>query len=178
MTSPTGNRWVNQDTKEVANPDNIQTDLAGNMHKQKYGPLVTGEGEPPKQPTAASTPTGQAGEPITAGDAGTVIDGLEGEVEVEGDELPEIDRPKLGTAVEQPSTSDLAASAEATAAIEQAKLDIRELNRQATKGDKATQRAAMAALKQIAKDEYGREDGGREPLKRILARYGFANPNR
>lgn len=178
MTTPTGNRWVDQDTGKVANEDNIQTDLAGNMHKQKYGPLVTGEGAPPTPAEPTTPPTGQAGAPITTGDAGTVIGGLEGEVEVEGEDLPEIGRPQFGAAVEQPSTSDLGVAAAATEAIEKAKLEIRELNRQATKGDKATQRAATAALKQIAKDEYGRADGGRDPLKRILARYGFANPNK
>ena len=125
---------------------------------------------------APAPPDGSVGSPITAGDAGAVIAGNEGEVEVEGDELPEVGRPKLGVAV-QPA-GDLAAAAVATEAIERAKIEIRELNRQATKGDKQTQRAATAALKQIAKDEYGREDGGRDPLKRILARYGFANPNK
>lgn len=177
MTTPTGNRWVDQDTGKVANPDNIQTDLAGHSQKQKYGPLVTGEGNPPEKtsPTSEPSPTsqGQAGSPITAGDAGTLIQGNEGEVEVEdGDELPDVGRPKLGTGIVDRPDHIAAENAE----IEQAKLDIRELNRQATKGDKSTQKAAKAALEQIAVAEYGRPDGGREPLKRILARYGYANP--
>jgi len=171
MTSPTGNRWVDQDTGKLANEGNIQTDLAGHGQKAKYGPLVTGEGNPPAKPAESPTTAGQAGSPITATDAGTAIEGAEGEVEVQEGELPEIERPVLGTGVTQQT-------AEATAAIEKAKLEIRELNRQATKSDPATKRAATAALKQIAKDEYGRKDGGREPLKRILARYGFANPNK
>jgi hypothetical protein len=152
MTSPTGNRWVNQDTKDVANPDNIQTDLPGNPGKVKYGPAVTGEGEPP-QPTEVGVPV--AGVPdVMARDEGMI----------EPSKLGPLDQGKT----------------EQNAEIEQAKLDIRNYRRVLAdpKGTKAAKAAAEAQLGQIAAKEYARADGGRDPVKRALARAGFANPTK
>lgn len=102
--------------------------------------------------------------------------GEEGEVEVT--EPPEIEGRKLGPSIE-PSTKEANLAAE-NAVLEQTKLTIRELNRQMTgpKVDKTVKKATDAALKELAKQEYGREDGGREPIKRILSRYGYGNPNK
>lgn len=179
MTAPTGNRWVNQDTGEIANPDNIQTDLPGHSKKVKYGPLVTGEGEEPTPAAPSSKPTGTAGTDVEQDGVGELtapLPGEEGEQEVT--DLPEIEGRKLGPSLE-PSTAE-ANLAAANAQLEQAKLTIRELNRQATapKGDKTTRKAAATALEEMAKQEYGRADGGRDPVKRILARYGYGNPNK
>lgn len=124
-------------------------------------------------------PTGTAGTDVEQDGVGELtapLPGEEGEQEVT--DLPEIEGRKLGPSVE-PSTAE-ANLAAANAQLEQAKLTIRELNRQATapKGDKTTRKAAATALEEMAKQEYGRADGGRDPVKRILARYGYGNPNK
>lgn len=188
MTAPTGNRWVDQDklaetgdpSKSIANVDNIQTDLPGHSKKVKYGPLVTGiwpegqgpkPGEQPSSPPAGVEPQGVVGQVIP-------FPGEQGEEEVEGDELPELEGRKVGPAIEQPRPTP--ANVAETAAIEQAKLSIRELNRELKdpKSAKPVKSAADAALKGIAQQEYARPDGGREPVKRILSRYGYGNPNK
>jgi hypothetical protein len=128
------------------------------------------------QPTAP--PAGEAGTELDDGNIGQAITGgADGEQEV-ADVLPDIEGRRFGPAVEPAAATE--AIAQANAALERDKLQIRQLNREATaaKGDKMTKKAADAALKQIAQAEYGRPDGGREPIKRILARYGYANPNK
>jgi hypothetical protein len=145
----------------------------------KYGPQVLADSPAGAPSTPPSAPT-DAGTPI-AGEAGTPTEPLpgdEGEVEVEG-ELPEIEGRKLGPELE-PSSSTADAIAAANRDLERQKLTIRELNRQATnkQTDKTVQKAAQVALADIATQEYGRADGGRDPIKRILARYGYANPNK
>jgi len=168
MSEPTGNRWVNQDTGEIANKDNIQTDLPGNPGKVKYGPSVTGQGDAPVAVTAPiselkwdDTPGPVMMGSLATPDATT--------------ELPEIEGRKLGSAV-----LDQGAIAQ-NAEIEQLKLDVRNLRRIVTdkkKGTPEARAAAEARLGQIATTEYGRPDGGREPIKRALSAAGFGNPNK
>ena len=156
MTSPTGNRWVNQDTGELANKDNVQTDLPGNPAKIKYGPSVTGAGEPPAElPVGAELP-GAAQEAEHEALVNVMVN--------EGRKLGPLDQ---GQSVQN-------------AELEQAKLDIRNYRRVAVdpKSAKDAQAAAKARLGQIAAAEYAREDGGRGPVKAALARAGFANPNK
>jgi hypothetical protein len=190
VTAPTGNRWVDQDklaatgdpSKSIANVDNIQTDLPGHSKKVKYGPMVTGdwpEGQGPKPDVQPST-SQAAGAELAQGVVGQVIPfpGEQGEEEVQDDELPELEGRKVGPAIEQARPTP--ANAAETAAIEQTKLSIRELNRDLTnaKSAKPVKLAAAAALKGIAEQEYARPDGGRDPVKRILARYGYGNPKK
>jgi len=170
MSEPTGNRWVNQDTGEIANKDNIQTDLPGNPGKVKYGPSVTGQGDAPVAVTAPvvipqpgdalAWPAGEPMGSLVTPDATT--------------ELPEIEGRKLG-----PAVLDQGATAQ-NAEIEQLKLDVRNLRRASTdtKGTRETRAAADAELGQIAMREYGRPDGGRGPIKRALSAAGFGNPTK
>jgi hypothetical protein len=148
---------VNQDTGEIANPDNIQTDLPGNPAKAKYGPAVTGVGEPPL-PSSAAPPPAKAvpvrvGEPLGAFESPDAT-----EFDEEGTEPAAFETRKLGP-LDQ-------GQKEANAELEHPK---------STKAEKA---AAEAQLGQVAAVEYGRPDGGREPIKRALARAGYANPQR
>lgn len=189
MTAPTGNRWVDQDklaatgdpSKSIANVDNIQTDLPGHSKKVKYGPMVTGEWPEGQGPKSDVQPSSQAVGAEPQGIVGQVIPfpGEQGEEEVADDELPELEGRKVGPAIEQPRPQAQANPAE-TAAIEQTKLSIRELNRELkdAKSAKPVKLAAAAALQGIAEQEYARPDGGREPVKRILARYGYGNPKK
>jgi len=176
MTSPTGNRWVNQDTGEIANKDNIQTDLPGNPAKAKYGPEVTGEGEPPAATEAPRVPVKSprvaVGESLGAFEDGEELrDNPAGE-SIAAAAAVHAESRKLGP-LDQGKT-------EANAELEQLKLDIRNFRRVAidVKSPKDAVAAAQAQLGQIAAIEYGRQDGGRAPIKAALARAGFANPNR
>lgn len=185
MTAPTGNRWVDQDklaetgdpAQSIANPDNIQTDLPGHGQKVKYGPLVTENGDPPA--TTAVKPGPGVGQPIMPFEETTDPAGEERELEPgeQGEHEVLDEGRKLGPAV---TAQDPVRLAQEQAGLQLLKEQIRGLNKTFTapKTVAAERRVAKAALESLAKAEYARPDGGRSPVKTILARYGFGNPNK
>lgn len=142
----TGNRWVNQDTGQIANPGNVQSDMATVPMAQKFGPAVLGD---------ASAPVSDSPSAAVAG----------------AEELPELEGRALGPAVRAETPDQLEAQR-----LETDKLRIRSFGKNLKDPDKGTQKMAQQALAAEAKREYGRADGGRRAIKAVLSSYGFSKP--
>lgn len=184
MTEPTGNRWNDPDTiwdekgklrppqeRKIANPRNLMLDTyqGKDAAKLKYGPAVLNNPDDEVEEidkAAVSAAAGQVG-------AQAALEGVKTE------ELTEV-RPSLGTAFQQKEPLQEPPAPDLPAAdgppfdddYEVVRADIKKLGGKAKQGDPA----ATSELNKIAETEYDREDGGRLPIKRLLASYGVGRP--
>lgn len=157
MTAPTGNQWRDPDTKQIANPGNLQADLTGIPIKDKFGKAILGE---ESSPSSDSTPASSSA-------IGAVREG-EDLTPQEGDEIPEVVN-QMGRAVHEERTIE-------SELLETDKLRIRTFGREIKSKDAGKRALAETALATEARREYGRPDGGRAQIKKILHGYGFGDP--
>ncbi len=151
MPSPTGNRWRDPDTGEIANPHNVDLSVfrGAGASKLKLGPAVFANGPDPAPEVALS--------PVP-------------EVHVDphptqGALPPELGRPKLGPALANADAPPRAPDEDQERLV----VEIKMLGRET--GDTAKSRLA-----EIAQAEYARPEGPRTPVTARLSRLGYGRP--
>lgn len=155
MTAPTGNQWRDPDSKQIANPGNLQSDITAIPIKDKFGKAILGE-------SSDSSPASSSEKPAPAAPEGEDLQPQE------GDEIPEVVN-QLGRAVNEDVTVE-------REMLENDKLRIRTFARELKSKDAGKRALAQTALETEARREHGRPDGGRAPIKKILHGYGFGGP--
>jgi len=194
MPEPTGNRWRDPDTGEIANKRNVQLDTfkGSDAASIKHGPALTDpamqgpDREPPTEDPLARAERIKAEALERAGAAAAVTNPVAAAadpaaphtdpapVEVDPD-LPEV-RPVLGTALREPQPQAPVTPPNVPTITEDYEVvvaKITEFGPRARAGDSE----AASKMNQIAQDEYERESP-RVPIVKRLSSYGFGRPAR
>jgi len=186
---PTGNRWRDPDTGEIANPRNIDlTVYRGKDAKRlKYGPALQDppeeEAAPPADPLAraaqieanalARAEAKRSGTAIAPASPPTGAPDVEAPAE-DAEELPIVGKGALGPLLHTPAAQEASTPQGPAFDDDYHKVvdRIREHGPRAQRGDAP----ATAAMNRIAEEEYSRESGPRTPVVKRLAAYGFGRP--